>query len=62
MPGTGVGRFGRILIGLGLMLLALGLVTGSATVLTQSAAVRGMLDGTNKTDGFLFRARRKPEQ
>ena len=21
-----------------------------------------MLDGTNKTDGFLFRARRKPEQ
>jgi phosphate:Na+ symporter len=42
-PGTDVGRFGRILIGLGLMLLALRLVTDSATVLTQSAAVRGLL-------------------
>ncbi|OYZ03335.1 MAG: hypothetical protein B7Y42_01115 [Polaromonas sp. 28-63-22] len=42
-PGTDVGRFGRILIGLGLMLLALRLVTDSAAVLTQSAAVRGLL-------------------
>ncbi len=42
-PSTDVGRFGRILIGLGLMLLALRLVTDSATVLTQSAAVRGLL-------------------
>ena len=42
-PGTDVGRFGRILIGLGLMLLALRLVTDSATVLTQSAAVRSLL-------------------
>lgn len=42
-PGTDVGRFGRILIGLGLMLLALRLVTDSATVLTQSSAVRGLL-------------------
>ena len=42
-PSTDVGRFGRILIGLGLMLLALRLVTDSATVLTQSAAVRSLL-------------------
>ena len=42
-PGTDVGRFGRILIGLGLMLLALRLVTDAATVLTQSAAVRSLL-------------------
>jgi phosphate:Na+ symporter len=42
-PGTHVGRFGRILIGLGLMLLALRLVTASAEVLTQSAAVRALL-------------------
>jgi phosphate:Na+ symporter len=42
-PGTDTGRFGRILIGLGLMLLALRLVTDSATVLTQSAAVRSLL-------------------
>jgi phosphate:Na+ symporter len=33
---TNVGRFGRILIGLGLMLLALRLVTASTEVLTQS--------------------------
>ncbi len=42
-PGTNVGRFGRILIGLGLMLLALRLVTASAEVLTQSEAVRALL-------------------
>jgi phosphate:Na+ symporter len=32
---TTVGRFGRILIGLGLMLLALRLVTASTEVLTR---------------------------
>jgi hypothetical protein len=35
------GRIGRVLIGLGLMLLALRLVTGSTAVLTQSPAVQG---------------------
>lgn len=38
-----VGRFGRILIGLGLMLLALRLVTASATVLTQAPAIKALL-------------------
>ena len=37
-----VGRVGRILIGLGLMLLALRLVTDSTEVLTQSPAVRAL--------------------
>ena len=40
---TNIGRFGRVLIGLGLMLLALRLVTVSTGVLTQSAAVRALL-------------------
>ena len=40
---TTVGRVGRVLIGLGLMLLALQLVSASATVLTQSAAVKALL-------------------
>ena len=38
-----VGRVGRILIGLGLMLLALRLVTQSANVLTQAPAVKALL-------------------
>jgi phosphate:Na+ symporter len=38
-----VGRFGRVLIGLGLMLLALRLVSASTEVLTRSAAVKGLL-------------------
>ncbi len=38
-----VGRIGRILIGLGLMLLALRLVTVSTEVLTQSPAVKALL-------------------
>lgn len=38
-----VGRVGRVLIGLGLMLLALGLVRESATVLTQAPAVKALL-------------------
>jgi phosphate:Na+ symporter len=37
------GRLGRVLIGLGLMLLALRLVTASTLVLTQAPAVRGLL-------------------
>lgn len=40
---TTVGRVGRILIGLGLMLLALGLVRESATVLTQAPAIKALL-------------------
>ena len=39
-----IGRVGRILIGLGLMLLALRLVTDSTEVLTQSPAVKALLD------------------
>ncbi|MDB5957403.1 Na/Pi cotransporter family protein [Ramlibacter sp.] len=38
------GRIGRVLIGLGLMLLALRLVTASTQVLTQGPAVRALLD------------------
>ncbi len=38
-----MGRIGRILIGLGLMLLALRLVTASTEVLTQAPAVRALL-------------------
>ena len=37
------GRYGRILIGLGLMLLALKLVTASTEVLTQAPAVKALL-------------------
>jgi phosphate:Na+ symporter len=40
---TTVGRVGRVLIGLGLMLLALRLVTESAAVLTQAPAIKAML-------------------
>ena len=40
---TTVGRIGRVLIGLGLMLLALKLVSQSATLLTQAAAVKALL-------------------
>ena len=40
---TNTGRFGRILIGLGLMLLALRLVTASTAVLTQSPAIKALL-------------------
>ena len=40
---TTVGRIGRILIGLGLMLLALSLVSQSATVLTKAPAVQALL-------------------
>ena len=38
-----VGRMGRVLIGLGLMLLALRLITESTLVLTQSEVVRALL-------------------
>ena len=40
---TTVGRIGRILIGLGLMLLALQLVTQSTNVLTQAPAIKALL-------------------
>lgn len=49
---TNVGRFGRVLIGLGLMLLALRLVTDSTTVLTSNAAVKALL-GTLSSDLLL---------
>jgi phosphate:Na+ symporter len=42
-PDTSIGRLGRVFIGLGLMLLALRLITEAATVLTQSDAVRVLL-------------------
>lgn len=40
---TNVGRVGRVLIGLGLMLLALRLVTDSTEVLTRAPAVKALL-------------------
>jgi phosphate:Na+ symporter len=40
---THIGRFGRILIGLGLMLLALRLVAASTAVLTQAPAIKALL-------------------
>ncbi len=49
---TTLGRVGRVLIGLGLMLLALRLITESTTVLTQSPAVRALL-GTLTSDLLL---------
>ncbi len=42
-PDTTAGRVGRVLIGLGLMLLALRLVTSSTVVLTQSPAIKALL-------------------
>ena len=43
-PETNAGRFGRVLIGLGLMLMALKLVSVSTQVLTQAPAVRALLE------------------
>jgi phosphate:Na+ symporter len=40
---TAVGRIGRVLIGLGLMLLALGLVSQSTEILTRSPVVKALL-------------------
>jgi phosphate:Na+ symporter len=42
--GTSTGDFGRVLIGLGLMLLALQLISGATNVLTQNPAVQLMLE------------------
>ncbi|AOF84936.1 na+/Pi-cotransporter family protein [Hydrogenophaga sp. RAC07] len=42
--GTSAGDFGRVLIGLGLMLLALQLISGATNVLTQNPAVQLMLE------------------
>ena len=47
-----VGRIGRILIGLGLMLLALQLVTQSTNVLTQAPAIKALL-GSLSSDRML---------
>ena len=49
---TNAGRIGRIIIGLGLMLLALRLVTESAVFLTQAPAVKALL-GSLSSDLFL---------
>ena len=43
-PDTDPGRFGRILIGLGLMLMALRLVSASTQILTQAPAVKALLE------------------
>jgi len=51
-PDTTVGRLGRVFIGLGLMLLALRLITEATTVLTQSETVRALL-GTLTSDLLL---------
>ena len=51
-PDTDAGRFGRVLIGLGLMLMALALVSASTQVLTQSPAVKALL-GTLGSDLLL---------
>ncbi len=42
--GTSAGDFGRVLIGLGLLLLALQLISGATSVLTQNPAVQLMLE------------------
>jgi phosphate:Na+ symporter len=44
---TSVGRVGRVMIGLGLMLLALRLVTASTAVLTQAPAIKALLGSLN---------------
>jgi phosphate:Na+ symporter len=49
---TNIGRVGRVLIGLGLMLLALRLVTDSTEVLTRAPAVKALL-GTLSSDLLL---------
>jgi phosphate:Na+ symporter len=41
---TPLGRFGRVLIGLGLMLLALRLVSESTTIIVRSPAVKALLE------------------
>ena len=50
--GTQVGDFGRVLIGLGLMLLALRLISGATGVLTQNPTVQMML-GSLTSDRML---------
>jgi phosphate:Na+ symporter len=50
--GTPLGDFGRVLIGLGLMLLALRLIGGATGVLTQNPAVQLMLESLT-SDRFL---------
>ena len=50
--GTSTGDFGRVLIGLGLMLLALRLISAATGVLTQNPAVQLMLESLT-SDRFL---------
>lgn len=50
--GTSTGDFGRVLIGLGLLLLALQLISGATSVLTQNPAVQLML-GSLTSDRLL---------
>ena len=52
-PDTTVGRLGRVFIGLGLILLALRLITEATTVLTQSEAVRALLAALISSDLLL---------
>src|SRR6478609_5555991 len=47
-PSTNAGRFGRVLIGLGLMLLALRLVSESTRVMVQSPVVQALLTSMNR--------------
>ena len=44
---TNVGRFGRVLIGLGLMLLALRLVSESTQIMVQSPVVKALLESVS---------------
>lgn len=44
---TNVGRFGRVLIGLGLMLLALRLVSESTQIMVQSSVVKALLESVS---------------
>src|SRR3954464_13369540 len=46
-PSTNAGRFGRVLIGLGLMLLALRLISEATQVMVQSPVVRALLASIN---------------
>ncbi|HZY17451.1 MAG TPA: Na/Pi cotransporter family protein [Ramlibacter sp.] len=46
-PSTNVGRFGRVLIGLGLMLLALRLVSESTGIMVRSPVVKALLASIN---------------
>ncbi|MBK0394580.1 Na/Pi cotransporter family protein [Ramlibacter algicola] len=46
-PATNIGRFGRVLIGLGLMLLALRLISESTQIMVRSPVVQALLASIN---------------